>query len=120
MENKPWNKINLNAERQGTKIQDPRNHERTREAFIPKKIIMLSRTAIILIKVYQVIISPYLGRNCRFYPTCSNYALQAYQEYGFIEGTILTLKRLFKCGMWHPGGYDPLPERREKNNEVKE
>lgn len=75
---------------------------------------MLSRLAIILIKMYQVIISPYLGNNCRFYPTCSNYAVQAYSEYGFIKGTVLTLKRLLKCGIWNPGGYDPLPERKHE------
>ena len=84
---------------------------------------MLSRTAIILIRMYQVIISPYLGDNCRFYPSCSDYAIQAYHEYGFIKGTILTMKRLLKCGIWHPGGYDPLPKRHERHeikHEVKE
>ena len=79
---------------------------------------MLSRIAVILIRLYQIIISPYLGSNCRFYPTCSNYAIQAYNEYGFIMGSILTVKRLLKCGVWHPGGYDPLPEKKRKH-EVK-
>ena len=83
---------------------------------------MLSKTAIALIRLYQITISPYLGNNCRFYPSCSEYALQAYKEYGFITGTFLTLKRLLKCGIWNPGGYDPLPERQEKQeqHEVKE
>ncbi len=79
---------------------------------------MLSRIAVILIRLYQIIISPYLGNNCRFYPTCSNYAIQAYNEYGFIMGSVLTVKRLLKCGVWHPGGYDPLPDNNRKH-EVK-
>ena len=80
---------------------------------------MLSRAAIALIHIYQILISPYLGSNCRFYPTCSDYALQAYREYGFMKGTILTLKRLLKCGIWHPGGYDPLPLRESDNTRRK-
>ena len=72
---------------------------------------MLSRIAIILIRSYQILISPYLGKNCRFYPTCSEYALQVYKEWGFIIGTKLTLKRLLKCGIWNPGGYDPPPKK---------
>ena len=72
---------------------------------------MLSRLAVILIRIYQVIVSPYLGRNCRFYPTCSNYALQVYEDWGFLRGSWLTLRRLSKCGPWNPGGYDPPPEK---------
>ena len=72
---------------------------------------MLSRFAVILIRAYQLLISPYLGRNCRFYPTCSNYAIQVYKEWGFLRGSWLTLKRLLKCGTWNPGGYDPPPKK---------
>lgn len=63
-----------------------------------------------LIRFYQEIISPYLspaGR-CRFYPTCSEYSLQAYEKYGFFKGTILTIKRLLRCHPFNKGGYDPL------------
>ena len=71
---------------------------------------MLSRLAIILIRAYQLIISPYLGNNCRFSPTCSVYAIQVYKDWGFLRGSWLTLKRLLKCGPWNPGGYDPPPK----------
>ena len=72
---------------------------------------MLSRLAVLLIRAYQLLISPYLGKHCRFYPTCSEYALQVYAEWGFIRGSILTVKRLLKCGAWNPGGYDPPPKK---------
>jgi len=72
---------------------------------------------VILIRAYQLLISPYLGGNkCRFYPPCSNYAIQVYKDWGFLRGSWLTLKRLSKCGPWNPGGYDPPPK---KFNEVK-
>ena len=71
---------------------------------------MLSRLAVILIRAYQLIVSPYLGNNCRFCPTCSEYAIQVYKEWGFLRGSWLTLKRLSKCGWWNPGGYDPPPK----------
>jgi len=74
---------------------------------------MLSRLAIILIRTYQLIISPYLGKHCRFYPTCSNYAVAVYREWGFLRGTWLTLKRLAKCGAWNDGGVDLPPLKRE-------
>ncbi len=61
------------------------------------------------IKIYQLCISPFLGKNCRFYPTCSDYAKEAIQKHGSIIGTWLTLKRLIKCHPWHPGGHDPVP-----------
>lgn len=75
---------------------------------------MFSRLAVILIRAYQIILSPYLGRNCRFYPTCSNYAIAVYQEWGFLRGTLLTIKRLLKCGVWNPGGYDPPPTKTQR------
>jgi uncharacterized protein len=62
-----------------------------------------------LIRVYQWTLSPFLGRNCRFYPTCSNYALEAIHEHGTLRGGWLTLRRLSKCHPFHPGGYDPPP-----------
>ncbi|MBQ7543361.1 MAG: membrane protein insertion efficiency factor YidD [Synergistaceae bacterium] len=78
---------------------------------------MLSRIAVLLIRAYQILISPYIGRHCRFYPTCSSYAAAVYQEWGFVKGTVLTVKRLLKCGAWNPGGYDPPPK---KSREVKQ
>ena len=63
---------------------------------------------IYLIKFYRGFISPFLGSNCRFQPTCSMYALQAVEKYGAIKGGYLSLKRISKCHPFHPGGYDPL------------
>jgi len=63
---------------------------------------------IYIIKFYQKFISPLKGQTCRFYPTCSTYALEAYKNHGFLKGTILTLKRILKCHPFHPGGYDPV------------
>lgn len=75
---------------------------------------MPAKLAVLLIRAYQIFISPYLGKHCRFYPTCSNYALQVYSEWGFMRGTLLTLKRLLKCGAWNPGGYDPPPTKHKR------
>ncbi|MBQ3586005.1 MAG: membrane protein insertion efficiency factor YidD [Synergistaceae bacterium] len=71
----------------------------------------MTRIAVTLIRIYQTLISPYLGNNCRFYPTCSNYAISVYQEWGFLRGSLLTVKRLLKCGFWNPGGVDLPPKK---------
>ncbi|QHI95345.1 membrane protein insertion efficiency factor YidD [Aristophania vespae] len=62
-----------------------------------------------LIKLYQITISPFIGRNCRFYPTCSAYAVSVISRYGPFYGGWLTLKRLLKCHPFHKGGFDPPP-----------
>jgi uncharacterized protein len=62
-----------------------------------------------LIRLYQWVVSPLLGPRCRFYPTCSNYALEAINRYGAIHGGWLTVRRLGRCHPWHPGGFDPVP-----------
>jgi len=64
---------------------------------------------ILMIKLYQWILSPLLGPKCRFTPTCSNYGLQALRKYGPIKGLWLTAKRLSKCHPWGGHGYDPVP-----------
>lgn len=64
-----------------------------------------------LFRFYQTFISPLKPPSCRFYPTCSHYAIDAVQEHGSMRGLWLTAKRLIKCGPWHPGGYDPVPKR---------
>lgn len=64
-----------------------------------------------LIKFYQYVISPVLGPRCRFYPTCSAYALEAIEIHGPLKGTTLTIKRLLKCHPGHPGGVDLVPEK---------
>ncbi len=64
---------------------------------------------ILLVKFYQLTISPLLGKNCRFMPTCSQYTIEALSKYGAIKGLYLGIKRILKCHPFHPGGYDPLP-----------
>ncbi|WP_069870650.1 membrane protein insertion efficiency factor YidD [Fusibacter sp. 3D3] len=63
---------------------------------------------IFMIKLYQKFISPLLGSNCRFLPTCSQYSVEAIEKYGAIKGGFLSVKRISKCHPFHPGGYDPL------------
>ncbi|MBI9103554.1 MAG: membrane protein insertion efficiency factor YidD [Spirochaetales bacterium] len=62
-----------------------------------------------IIKFYRIFISPLLPRSCRYYPTCSAYALQAIQKYGPAKGSLLAAKRIGRCHPFHSGGYDPLP-----------
>ena len=64
---------------------------------------------ILLIKLYQKCVSPLLVSSCRFYPSCSNYALESYQKYGLLSGSMLTIKRLCKCHPFHSGGLDEVP-----------
>jgi putative membrane protein insertion efficiency factor len=64
-----------------------------------------------LIRLYQKLFSPLLGRNCRYLPTCSEYAYEAIGRYGVIKGTWIGLRRLGRCHPWQEGGYDPVPER---------
>jgi len=67
--------------------------------------------AILIIRGYQVAVSPLLGNNCRFQPTCSSYSIQAIERFGVIKGLWLTTKRIAKCHPLHDGGEDPLPEQ---------
>jgi putative membrane protein insertion efficiency factor len=68
-----------------------------------KKIILF------LIRGYRKFISPLLGHNCRFYPTCSVYTYEAIEKYGLLKGIFLGTKRLLRCHPFHPGGVDPVP-----------
>ena len=62
-----------------------------------------------LIRFYQICISPYLGQNCRYTPTCSAYAIEALRKHGLVKGTGLALWRIFRCSPWGGSGYDPVP-----------
>lgn len=64
---------------------------------------------ILLIRAYQVTLGPFLGGQCRFHPTCSRYAVEAYQTHGPIRGSWLTIRRLVRCHPFSRGGYDPVP-----------
>ena len=63
---------------------------------------------ILIIRIYQIFISPLTPATCRFYPTCSTYFIQALEKYGLIKGTYLGIRRILRCHPWNPGGYDPL------------
>lgn len=69
----------------------------------PRRIVML------LIRGYQVLISPLFPASCRFTPTCSAYALTSVERYGVFKGGWLALRRLARCHPWNPGGHDPVP-----------
>lgn len=66
------------------------------------------------IKFYQRKISPLFGPKCRYYPTCSQYAIQAVEIHGVLKGSVLAVLRLLRCNPIFPGGYDPVPEKKQK------
>jgi len=70
---------------------------------------LLARPLIWLVRAYQLLLSPFLPPSCRFYPTCSHYALEALQKHGAFRGFWLALRRISRCHPWHPGGHDPVP-----------
>jgi putative membrane protein insertion efficiency factor len=71
------------------------------------------RALIFLIQLYRHMVSPLRPATCRFVPTCSQYAVDALTEHGLVRGSWLSAARLAKCGPWHRGGWDPIPERHE-------
>ncbi|MCA1326173.1 membrane protein insertion efficiency factor YidD [Herbaspirillum sp. alder98] len=64
---------------------------------------------LLLLRAYKLGVSPFLGQNCRFYPSCSDYAAQAVSIHGAFKGSVLAARRLGKCHPWHAGGLDPVP-----------
>ena len=75
----------------------------------------MRQVLIILIKAYRYLVSPWLGSHCRFYPSCSQYALEALQEHGAVRGSWLSLRRLSRCHPWHAGGVDPVPKKEPRH-----
>lgn len=69
----------------------------------------MSRLILFFIKFYQLVVSPWLGPNCRFTPTCSQYAVEAVDRYGAWKGLWLTIRRLGRCHPWGGSGHDPVP-----------
>ncbi len=65
-----------------------------------------------IVRGYRYFVSPMFGPSCRFHPSCSEYAEQALARHGVLRGTWLSAARLCRCGPWHPGGHDPVPELR--------
>ncbi|MCB8784773.1 membrane protein insertion efficiency factor YidD [Planktothrix agardhii] len=68
---------------------------------------------ITLIRGYRLLISPLFPPVCRFHPTCSQYAIEALETFGIVQGSWLALKRILRCHPYHPGGYDPIPPKPE-------
>ncbi|MFE8698159.1 membrane protein insertion efficiency factor YidD [Cytobacillus sp. FJAT-53684] len=75
---------------------------------------MLKKIMIGFIRFYQIVISPLKPPTCRFYPTCSHYGLESVKRFGAIKGGWLAVKRILKCHPFHPGGFDPVPEKSPK------
>jgi putative membrane protein insertion efficiency factor len=72
----------------------------------------MKRLFIFPIRLYQRFLSPLLGKNCRFEPTCSHYTVDAIHEWGVLKGISLGIRRILKCNPWGPFGYDPVPKKK--------
>jgi putative membrane protein insertion efficiency factor len=68
--------------------------------------------AVLPIRIYQRLVSPLLGQRCRFYPSCSEYAVQAIRQFGILRGLVLAGWRLLRCNPWSHGGFDPVEDQR--------
>lgn len=73
-----------------------------------------ARLMMLLVRAYQIVLSPFMGGNCRFYPSCSNYGLEAIEVHGAVKGTWLAIRRIGRCHPFHDGGIDPVPPRMER------
>jgi len=69
----------------------------------------MRHAAVVMIRFYQNAVSPWLPPACRYYPTCSAYAIEAIERHGFLRGVLLAVKRILRCHPFHAGGYDPVP-----------
>lgn len=78
------------------------------------KLILAS--LLLIVRAYQLFISPLLGPRCRFYPSCSSYCQDALHEHGVATGLLLSVKRLSRCHPGHPGGFDPVPKKSQTNH----
>ena len=72
---------------------------------------MMKILLIWLVRGYRILISPLFPPTCRFYPTCSSYAIDAIERFGAVRGSILAIRRILRCHPLHPGGYDPVPDK---------
>ena len=78
--------------------------------------MFVSKGAIGLLKGYQYFLSPLLGVNCRFYPSCSHYCKTAIEQFGLVKGAYLSIGRLLRCHPWCEGGYDPVLKKKHGKN----
>ena len=76
----------------------------------------MKRLLVGLLRGYQLLVSPMLGQNCRFYPSCSNYAIEALRTHGAARGSLLALRRVGRCHPFNPGGVDPVPPAHDKHS----
>ncbi|MFH5211136.1 membrane protein insertion efficiency factor YidD [Antrihabitans sp. NCIMB 15449] len=74
------------------------------------------RSLVFLVELYRTYVSPTRMPTCRFTPTCSEYAVDSLREWGVVRGLALTVVRLAKCAPWHPGGWDPVPQRKSRRD----
>lgn len=72
---------------------------------------MIDKLLVSLLRAYQLLLSPMLGQNCRFYPTCSNYSIEAIRTHGAARGSYLALRRVCRCHPWNEGGVDLVPPK---------
>ena len=77
----------------------------------PRRTSRVAAVLMVLVRGYQLLISPALGSACRFAPSCSHYSMQALAQHGAVKGSYLTLHRLGRCHPWCEGGHDPVPEQ---------
>jgi uncharacterized protein len=77
----------------------------------------VSSALVVVLRLYKATLSKLLGQRCRFYPSCSQYAIEAIQKHGSIRGIALALARIARCHPWHPGGVDLVPDRVPKTSE---
>jgi putative membrane protein insertion efficiency factor len=76
----------------------------------------MSKLLVWILRAYQLVLSPMLGQNCRFYPSCSSYAIEALQVHGAARGSLLAARRVCRCHPWNEGGVDPVPPKADKNS----
>ncbi|MBK7095007.1 MAG: membrane protein insertion efficiency factor YidD [Saprospiraceae bacterium] len=79
---------------------------------------LLKKILILPIRVYQLLLSPLLGKNCRYTPTCSHYTIEAINEWGALKGSWLGIRRIVSCNPWGGSGYDPVPENPAKKENL--
>ncbi len=74
---------------------------------------ILIKPFIVLVRIYQLVLSPWLGSNCRYQPTCSTYMIEALKEHGLLKGLWLGIRRIGRCHPWGSHGYDPVPKKKD-------